>query len=58
VYALPHLAWIFHLVAISVWAATSDAKFELGDCENDLFDTDADEAYDVCISAGPPIAIV
>jgi len=58
VYALPHLAWIFHLVALSVWAETSPAKFETGDCKNELGDTDSDEAYDVCISAGPVVAII
>ena len=56
VHALPHLAWIVHLVAIICWAVFAEVKFEMGSCDND--DTDADEKYDVCISLGPVLAII
>jgi hypothetical protein len=55
-HALPHLAWIIHLVCIIVWATVGEVKFEMGSCDND--DTDADEKYDVCISLGPVLAII
>ena len=55
-YILPHLAWILHLAATICWSVVSKVKFEMGDCDNT--DIDADEKLDVCIKAGPIIAIV
>ena len=54
--AFPHLAWVIHLVAIVSWISVSEVKFEMGDCSND--DTEADEAFDVCIKSGPVISLV
>ena len=56
VYGFAQLQWIFQLVAISSWAGLSEVKFEMDDCSND--DVDSDEAYDICIRAGPVISIV
>jgi len=55
-HTLPHMAWVFHLIAIICFAAVSNVKFEMGDCSND--DTEPDEAYDVCVREGPVLAIV
>lgn len=56
VYALPHLAWIMHLMAVISWTAVSEVEFEVSDCSND--DTEWDEALDVCIRSGPVMSIV
>lgn len=56
IYAIPHVAWIFHLIAVICWATISEVKFENDDCVND--DTEPDEAYDVCIKEAPILIIV
>ena len=56
VYALPHLAWMLHLIAFICWAVMSKIKFRFEDCDNDE-DTDTDEGLDVCIRGGPIISI-
>ena len=56
VYGLAHLQWIFQLAAIAGWSSLSEVKFEMDDCSND--DVDSDEAYDICIRAGPVVSIM
>jgi hypothetical protein len=53
----PHLAWIFHLIAIICWFAITETEMQKkGECDNE--DIDPDEKLDLCGTSGPVIAIV